>query len=201
MTSWYRCLQSSSCPRHTARSHSTSCSLQGSTPQQGMQNKLQQKWTPRSRCKCLRGMQSKPQLHHCLQSSSCPRHTARFRSTSCIQPSSTRQQDKHCMWPWCRCQQQKNCPRRTLRCPRCCCNLIGSIGRPDRACKQRSHHCPRSSSCPQSTAHYRSMSCSVPSNTLPQDTPSTRSEPRTHSSRCTCPQDTQYKPRSYRCPQ
>ncbi len=137
----------------------------------------------------------------CLQSSSCPRHTTRFRSTSCIRPSSTLQQDKRCMQLWCRCRQQKNCPRRTLRCPRCCCNLTGSIGRPDKACKQRSHRCLRSSGCPQSTAHSRLTSGSVTSNTPQQGKQGTRLPPWTHCSHCTSQKDTQYNPRSCRCPQ
>ena len=56
MTSWYHCLQSSSCPHRTTRFRSTSCIRPSSTRQQGMQNKLQQKWTPRSHCTCPRGM-------------------------------------------------------------------------------------------------------------------------------------------------
>jgi hypothetical protein len=183
MTSLYRCLQSNSCPRHTARFRSTSYSLQGSTPQQGKQDKLQQKWTPRSHCKCLRGMQSKPRLHRCLQSSSCPRHTARFRSTSCSQPSSTPQQGKQDKL------QQKWTPRSHCKC------LRGMQSKP------RLHRCLQSSSCPRHTARFRSTSCSQPSSTHQTGTTNTRSLTWTRCSHCTFQPSTNYTTQWCRCPQ
>ena len=118
----------------------------------------------------------------CPQSSSCPQHTARSRSTSCFQRDRKNQPGTQ------NTQQQKSIPVRYCKFLQCT------------ACKRGSIRCPPSSSCPQRTVLSQPMTRSPPGNTPPQGTPSTRSAPKTHSSHCTSLQDKQCKPHLSRCP-
>jgi hypothetical protein len=192
MTSLYRCLQSSSCPRHTARCRSTSCSQPSSTHQKGTTNTRSLTWTRCSHCTFQPSTSYTTQLCRCPQSSSYRSRKARSRSTSCSQQGSTPQQDTPCTAQSSHCQSQKSCRQRIPRCRRCLHNRLGSIDRQDMASTTRSCRCLLSSSCLQHTARSRLTSCSPQDSTPPQDKRYMRPW-------CRCPQQKSCPPRTRRC--